>query len=171
QAIGIAEGLAYLHSQGIIHGNLCTVLLISHNEVPVICGYGMLSILGPCTTSVSLFSFPIRYTAPEYFSDESGTSSIRTTAGDIYAFSMVMLEILSGREPFHYLATEHAVFKHLIRGDGPIRTHFDRQAISKRIWDFLTLLWDQTPSSRPVMPNVVAGLIQMCVSWQLSRFC
>jgi hypothetical protein len=68
-------------------------VLVTENGLPVICGYGMFNILTPAANSTSVFSSPIRFAAPEYFSDETGTSSAQTTAGDVYAFSMVALEV------------------------------------------------------------------------------
>ncbi|KAJ7195650.1 kinase-like domain-containing protein, partial [Mycena pura] len=157
----LAEGLAYLHSHGITHGNLCTKkVLIDKDGKPVICGYGLCPILGPVANTTSLFSFPIRFSAPEYFSDESGASSVRTTAGDVYAFSMVMLEIITGHEPYYTLPTEHAVFKHILRGQGPTRS--DYWTIADRTWTLLTSLWDQSPCLRPAMSDVVISLVQMC---------
>jgi serine/threonine protein kinase len=200
QTTGVAAGLEYLHFHGIIHGNLCTVcpffsgpsgsqsdlclqkkVLVTENGLPVICGYGMFNILAPSANSTSVLSSPIRFAAPEYFSDEIGTSSVQTTAGDVYAFAMVALEvgdmsvgisildsflrqITSGLQPYHHLGTELAVLKHILGGGRPIRTHMDHQVVTKRIWSFFTSLWDQRPSSRPAMADVVATLIKMCVS-------
>ncbi|KAJ7253998.1 kinase-like domain-containing protein, partial [Mycena rebaudengoi] len=162
---GVAAGLEYLHFHGIIHGNLCTKkVLVTENGLPVICGYGMFNILAPSANSTSVLSSPIRFAAPEYFSDEIGTSSVQTTAGDVYAFAMVALEIISGLQPYHHLGTELAVLKHILGGGRPIRTHMYHQVVTKRIWSFLTSLWDQRPSSRPAMADVVATLIKMCVS-------
>jgi hypothetical protein len=111
QTIGVAAGLAYLHSQDMVHGNLCTVrlplnikyrgviyhlqkkVLIDGHGSPVICGYGMSTTLSQSADTTSLFSFPIRFAAPECFSDEAGTSSVRTTSRDVYNFSMVALEV------------------------------------------------------------------------------
>ncbi|KAJ7266344.1 kinase-like domain-containing protein [Mycena rebaudengoi] len=159
---GVAAGLEYLHFHGIIHGNLCTKkVLVTENGLPVICGYGMFNILAPSANSTSVLSSPIRFAAPEYFSDEIGTSSVQTTAGDVYAFAMVALEIISGLQPYHHLGTELAVLKHILGGGRPIRTHMYHQVVTKRIWSFLTSLWDQRPSSRPAMADVVATLIKI----------
>ncbi|KAJ7307744.1 hypothetical protein DFH08DRAFT_944513 [Mycena albidolilacea] len=47
ETIGIAEGLNYLHSHGIIHGNLNTKkILINENGSPVLSGDGMFNIVG-----------------------------------------------------------------------------------------------------------------------------
>jgi hypothetical protein len=66
-------------------------------------------------------------------------------------------------EPYHHLPTEHTVFKHILQGGQPIRTHLDHQVVTKRLWTFLCSLWDQDPSSRPAMANVVRALKTMCV--------
>ncbi|KAJ7840878.1 kinase-like domain-containing protein [Mycena leptocephala] len=170
--IGVAAGLAYLHSQDIVHGNLCTKkVLIDGNGLPVICGHGVFKALRQSANTTSLFSSPTRFAAPECFSVEASTSSARTTSRDVYAFSMVTLEtgvvldcleeILSGLEPYHHLPVEHAVFMHVLRGDRPIRTHIDQRAVTNRMWRLLNSLWNQNPSSRPVMLDVVESLIQI----------
>ncbi|KAJ7111876.1 kinase-like domain-containing protein [Mycena epipterygia] len=160
-AIDVADGLAYLHSEGIVHGNFSTKKILVDNEgSPMICGYGMTA-SQPANTTSSLFSFPIRFTSPECFSINGETSPVRTASADVYAFSMVTLEILSGLEPYHHLPTEHAVFMHIIRGDRPIRTHLDHQAVTNRIWRLLTSLWKQEPYLRPDMTDVARSLIQI----------
>ncbi|KAF8207468.1 kinase-like domain-containing protein [Mycena galopus ATCC 62051] len=162
--ICVAEGLNYLHSQAITHGNLCTKrVLIDEHGSPVIYGYGMFKILGASTNSTAISSSPIRFVAPEYFSDDSGKCSARTTAGDVYAFSLVALEILSELEPYHHLPTEHAVFKHILLGGRPIRTHLDREVVTTRIWTFLVALWNQEPHLRPAMSEAIATLTKMYV--------
>ncbi|KAF8216912.1 hypothetical protein K438DRAFT_1798017 [Mycena galopus ATCC 62051] len=44
---------------------------------------------------------------------------------------------------------------------GAIRTHLDPHVVTKRIWSFLTSLWNQDPSLRPAMPDVLAGVTQI----------
>ncbi|KAF7368574.1 putative TKL/TKL-ccin protein kinase [Mycena venus] len=159
--IAVADGLAYLHSQDIVHGNLCTKkVLIDGNGSPVICGHGVFKALRPSANTTSLLP-PIRFAAPECFSVEASTSSARTTSRDVYSFSMVTLEILSGLEPYHHLPTEHAILLHILRGDRPIRTHLDQRAVTNRIWRLLNSLWSQNPSSRPNMADVVSSLNQI----------
>ncbi|KAJ6588966.1 kinase-like domain-containing protein [Mycena capillaripes] len=92
--IGVANGLAYLHSEGIVHGNFCTKkILINDDGLPVICGYGMSQTLHQPALTASLFLAPIRFASPECFSEKDNTSSSRTPSGDVYAFSMVALEV------------------------------------------------------------------------------
>ena len=155
-------------------------VLVSDDGTPVICGYGMSKTLGQPAHTTSLFSSSIRFVSPECFSVEASTPSVRMTSRDVYSFSMVALEvswsqhgragftylvsqILSGLEPFHHLSTENAVFMHILRGERPIRTHLEPQAVTNRMWRLFNSLWDQNPLLRPEMSDVVASLVHMCV--------
>ncbi|KAJ7472603.1 kinase-like domain-containing protein, partial [Mycena latifolia] len=154
--IGVANGLDYLHAEGIVHGNLTTKkILIDDNGSPVICGYGTAKALQQPASTTSLFSSPIRFASPECFSLNGNTSLVRTSPGDVYSFSMVALEILSRLQPYHHLPTEHAAFIHIVRGGRPVRTHLDPLAVSDGMWRFFTSLWHDDPALRPEMPAVV----------------
>ncbi|KAF7336050.1 Glycoside hydrolase family 76 protein [Mycena sanguinolenta] len=158
-AIGVASGLAYLNSQGIVHGNLCTKkILINAAGSPVICGYGMSKTIGQAASATSLFTSSIRFTAPECFSDKGNVTS---ASADIYSLSMATLEILSGLQPYHELPAEHAIFMHVIRGGRPSRAHLDKTVITSHIWKFLVSAWNQEPSLRPDAAKFLADLIQI----------
>ncbi|KAJ7198362.1 kinase-like domain-containing protein [Mycena pura] len=160
--IGVANGLAYLHAEGIVHGNFCTKkILINDDGLPVICGYGMSQAMHQPAYTASFFLASIRFASPECFSVKEITSSVRTTSGDVYAFSMVTLEILSGLQPYHHLPSEHAVFIHIVRGGRPVRTHLDPLAVTNGMWRFLTFVWNEEPSSRPEMPQVIRTLTRI----------
>ncbi|KAJ7614190.1 kinase-like domain-containing protein [Roridomyces roridus] len=157
--IGVAEGLAYLHSQGIVHGNLCTKkILVDAGGSPVICGYGMSKALRQPASSAttSLFSSPTRFAPPESFVAK-GSSLARSDSGDVYSFSMIVLEILSGLPPYHDLGSEQAVFIHVVRGGRPSRTQ--DIVISNDVWRFLTWVWNESPPSRPGMPDIILSLL------------
>ncbi|KAF8192271.1 kinase-like domain-containing protein [Mycena galopus ATCC 62051] len=163
--LGVANGLAHLHSEGIVHGNLCTKkILVDGVGSPVICGYGMSKTLGQQANPTSLLHSPIRFTAPESFAVNGNGSSLRTTSADVYAFSMVTLEIVSGLVPYHHLPSEHDVFMRVLRGERPVRTHLDTQMVTDRLWRLLTSMWDQNPSSRPEIPGVTESLTEI-LSW------
>ncbi|KAJ7679285.1 kinase-like domain-containing protein [Mycena polygramma] len=161
-AIGVADGLVYLHSEGVVHGNLCTKkILVNSDGTTVICDYGLAKTLCQPTNSTALFSSSIRFSAPECFSLESGISPTRTPSVDIYAFAMVTLEILSGLQPYHHLPTEHAVFMHVLQGERPTRAYLDPSIITVSIWRILTSLWNENPTLRPNMPSAWASLIRI----------
>ncbi|KAK2435145.1 Protein kinase superfamily protein [Trifolium repens] len=99
-AIGIAEALDYLHtkaSKPVIHRDIkSSNILLSKELEPQLCDFG-LAIWGPTTSSfltkqdvVGTFG----YLAPEYFMYGKVSDKI-----DVYAFGVVLLELISGREP------------------------------------------------------------------------
>ncbi|KAJ6607941.1 kinase-like domain-containing protein [Mycena sp. CBHHK59/15] len=163
--LGVADGLSYLHSKNIVHGNLCTKkILVGDDGAPLISGYGMSKALSQPAYTTAFISSPIRFASPEHFSvQENNTLSVQThtTAGDVYAFSMVALEIMSGLEPYHDLPTEQAVLIHILRGGRPARTHLNPLAVTDRMWRLLTSLWNHDPSLRPEMSDTVLALAGM----------
>ncbi|XP_057436684.1 protein kinase STUNTED isoform X2 [Lotus japonicus] len=99
-AIEIAEALNYLHNETlkpIIHRDVkSSNILLSHVFEPQLSDFG-LAIWGPTTSSfltqddlVGTFG----YLAPEYFMYGKVSDKI-----DVYAFGVVLLELISGREP------------------------------------------------------------------------
>ncbi|KAM1650853.1 hypothetical protein FF1_003488 [Malus domestica] len=99
-AVGIAEALNYLHGkcpQPVIHRDVkSSNILLTKDLEPQLSDFG-LAIWGPTTTSfktecdvVGTFG----YLAPEYFMYGKISDKI-----DVYAFGVVLLELLSGRKP------------------------------------------------------------------------
>ncbi|WJX45214.1 hypothetical protein P8452_32109 [Trifolium repens] len=99
-AVGIAEALDYLHTEAlkpVIHRDIkSSNILLSKELEPQLCDFG-LAIWGPTTSSfltkqdvVGTFG----YLAPEYFMYGKVSDKI-----DVYAFGVVLLELISGREP------------------------------------------------------------------------
>ncbi|KAJ7733798.1 kinase-like domain-containing protein [Mycena metata] len=159
-AFGIAQGLAYLHAQGLVHGNLTTKkVLINDAGFPVICGYGLANVSGQLSEN-TVISPSARFTAPEYFIDEStqNHAALKTTAGDVYSLSMVILEIISGLRPYHDLHNELSVVLHILPGGRPSRSELDPLLVSDRFWGFLKHLWSHHPALRPDMNRVLLGL-------------
>ncbi|KAK6978024.1 glycoside hydrolase family 76 protein [Favolaschia claudopus] len=160
--IDVANGLQYLHSEDIVHGNLCTKkILVNQEGSPMICGYGMSKTLGTTSDTTSLLSTSVRFTPPECFLGDDGAHHIRTQSTDVYAYSMVVLEILSGLEPYHHLPTEHAVVAYIVRGGQPIRSHLDRKAVNDSVWQLLTSIWTAKPHTRPNILEIIRRLLKI----------
>ncbi|CAA2983930.1 probable receptor-like serine/threonine-protein kinase At5g57670 isoform X3 [Olea europaea var. sylvestris] len=99
-AVGIAEALNYLHNEcprPVIHRDFKSSNILLTDELePQLCDFG-LAIWGPKSASfltdrdvVGTFG----YLAPEYFMYGKVSDKI-----DVYAFGVVLLELLSGRKP------------------------------------------------------------------------
>ncbi|KAK6938358.1 UspA, partial [Dillenia turbinata] len=104
-AVGVAEALDYLHngrSRPVIHRDVkSSNILLSDNFEPQLSDFGLAkwaSISGShitCTDVAGTFG----YLAPEYFMYGKINEKI-----DVYAFGVVLLELLSGRKP---ISTDH----------------------------------------------------------------
>ncbi|XP_078151996.1 leucine-rich receptor-like protein kinase family protein [Carex rostrata] len=99
-AVGSARGLAFLHHNcipHIIHRDMksSNVLLDEHLEARV-SDFGMARMMSAMDThlSVSTLAGTPGYVPPEYY------QSFRcTTKGDVYSYGVVLLELLTGRQP------------------------------------------------------------------------
>lgn len=99
-AIGIAEAIAYLHNgteRCVVHRDIKpSNILLSSKKIPKLCDFGLAtwtsapSVPFLCKTVKGTFG----YLAPEYF--QHGKVSDKT---DVYAFGVVLLELITGRKP------------------------------------------------------------------------
>ncbi|XP_045803619.1 pto-interacting protein 1-like isoform X2 [Trifolium pratense] len=100
-AVGIGEALNYLHnnqtSKPIIHRDVkSSNILLSHGFEPHLSDFG-LAMWGPTSSSFVIQDDVVGtfgYLAPEYFMYGKVSDKI-----DVYAFGVVLLELISGREP------------------------------------------------------------------------
>ncbi|XP_057469571.1 receptor protein-tyrosine kinase CEPR1-like [Actinidia eriantha] len=100
-ALGIAQGLAYLHHDlkpSIIHRDIkSNNILLDINYQPKVADFGIAKVLqarrGKDSTT-AVFAGTYGYMAPEY-----AYSSKATTKCDVYSFGVVLMELITGRKP------------------------------------------------------------------------
>ncbi|KAK8845878.1 hypothetical protein M9Y10_020804 [Tritrichomonas musculus] len=104
--LGISRAMKYLHSHNVIHRDLKPEnILTDDNYYPRVCDFGLSrffskSISNGCKlTMTGQIGTPL-YMAPELFEDEGHYGP----AVDVYAFSMVLFEIVTGEVPFKELS-------------------------------------------------------------------
>ena len=139
---GIASGMLYLHSCGIVHGELqpCDIFL-NKNYEPLIANYGIVQINPARKNQVTDVSTQM-FLAPEMY-----TSNIKkmTYQSDIYAFAVLCFRILSKRNIFQKEANEFSFAENIINGH--------RLKMPSYIYPFLRdmigLCWSQVPADRP----------------------
>ncbi|XP_029123176.1 protein kinase STUNTED isoform X1 [Elaeis guineensis] len=101
-AVGVAEALSYLHSgcsQPVIHRDVKSSNILLNDEFePQLCDFGLAT--WASTTSCYITNGDVvgtfGYLAPEYFMYGKVSEKI-----DVYAFGVVLLELLSGRKPIN----------------------------------------------------------------------
>ncbi|KNC53745.1 serine/threonine protein kinase [Thecamonas trahens ATCC 50062] len=111
---GIAKGLAYLHEHGVVHGALSPAnVLLQNSSTPLLTDYGLVSIrykrevqAGQAPPPLPLSGGaglaiekrrhePTRYDAPEVLND-----GVVSTAADIFAYGVLLLEIATSANAF-----------------------------------------------------------------------
>ncbi|KIO20538.1 hypothetical protein M407DRAFT_49006, partial [Tulasnella calospora MUT 4182] len=91
--IEIAEGLAYLHRCGIIHGDLKgNNVLISGEERVLLCDFGLAKHVTSCTLTTLKGVGSLPWQSPELLQD----ASRRTFQSDVYAFGITVYEVRTG---------------------------------------------------------------------------
>ncbi|XP_057504582.1 receptor protein-tyrosine kinase CEPR1-like [Actinidia eriantha] len=100
-ALGIAQGLAYLHhdlNPSIIHRDIkSTNILLDINYQPKVADFGIAKVLqarGGKDSTTTVIAGTYGYLAPEY-----AYSSKATTKCDVYSFGVVLMELITGRKP------------------------------------------------------------------------
>lgn len=154
----VADGLQYLHGVGVIHGDLKGLnVLINNREPPQACiaDFGF-STIAPWTsfnpTTVAGGGGTFSYMAPElYF------TGIRSTQeADIYAFGMVVYEVVTGSLPFRQQRVV-AIPMSAASGSRPQKPEDPvADGFGQGTWEFIESCWDTNPQQRPTAMEALA---------------
>lgn len=115
----VASALDYAHSQGIAHGNLTPAMLLLQQGRIQIVGFGMRDLLS--ARDILEISHPYSYLCnlwgnylgdPRYLAPECVQGECIDSRSDIYAFGVLLFELLLGSTPFRgrtfiEIATQH----------------------------------------------------------------
>ncbi|KAJ7085485.1 kinase-like domain-containing protein [Mycena belliarum] len=158
----IAEGLGYLHSKNIVHGDLRGAnILVSDDESIRLADFGLSSICEADSTAGILRrssdrAGSARWFAPELIiPTEFGCEQFaRTTASDVYAFGCVCLELHTGKPPFSDVSEEMVVVLKVRDGERPARP----STMSDGLWAVVTAAWAQKFQYRPGIQTIITIL-------------
>ncbi|TFK53159.1 kinase-like protein, partial [Heliocybe sulcata] len=150
----VAQGLAFLHEQNIVHGDLRGGnIMVSDTGHALLSDFGLADVtettLVASTTTQRNGS--TRWMAPELHDPARyGLSFRRTKSTDIYAYACVSVEIYSGRMPFFGYSDIEAILKTLdgIRPERPTFQDGGRE-MSEEHWTLVNLCWQNDSSRRP----------------------
>ncbi|KAF8205640.1 kinase-like domain-containing protein [Mycena galopus ATCC 62051] len=154
----IAQGLEYLHSCNIVHGDLRGGnILIKEDWSACLTDFG-LSVFSDATATMSTTrSGSFYWMAPELLDPERfGLKFARTPATDVYAFGCVCFELYTGRPPFSSL-TEPAVLMKLLNGERPEKPS-GYPVMPETLWQHVTEFLAESPSARPSTELVVQNV-------------
>ncbi|KAL9248077.1 hypothetical protein vseg_021439 [Gypsophila vaccaria] len=162
-ALGAADGLQYLHEgcqRRIIHRDIkADNILLTENYDPQICDFGLSKWLPRQWThhNVSTFEGTFGYFAPEYF-----MHGIVDEKTDVFAFGVLLLELITGRKAFNedrqsiLLWAKPLLDKHDLKQlvDPILGSDYDDVELDRMVLT-AAMCVQQTPVLRPRMNQVV----------------
>ena len=151
---GIASGMSYLHANNILHRDLKpSNILMDDYLLPKIADFGLSKIIHSSQETITIQSSLETKGTPIYMSPEIIESQDYTKAGDVYAFSIILYEILTNEEPFKNL-NGFNIFKKVSNGDRPTFPF----KIPDAYRNLIEKCWSQNPSDRPNFDSIVDEL-------------
>jgi len=156
-----AEGLAHLHQERIVHGNVrCANILITSQGEACIAEFGMSKVIGditetPATTTLTETG-STRWLAPELIFDLSMVSP--TLACDTWSFAMSMLECFTMRPPWADVKREAHVVSRMNEPSSHPTRPLDTSAPTDLVWQLMLDCWYREPEKRPSMVEVADRL-------------
>ncbi|KAJ7232631.1 kinase-like domain-containing protein [Mycena haematopus] len=159
----IAEGLGYLHSMKIVHGDLRgTNILVSDDWSVCLADFGLASIIeDDASTTFTVHTSSdhagsLRWFAPELILPTLFNCErfVRTPASDVYAFACVCLELHTGSPPFAAVSPDIAAMLAVAAGARPARP----ADMSDHLWKLITAAWAANYVDRPDVKEIVEYL-------------
>ncbi|KAF9789477.1 kinase-like domain-containing protein [Thelephora terrestris] len=146
----VANGLHYLHSCGIIHGDLKGAnILIDKDGHARLTDFGLTSIIrgddSIRSPQDSAIASTTMWAAPEVL--QGGAS---TKEGDVFTFAMVAVETFTGRPPF--LTNTQAALCDIISGKRPQRPV---TLSHDGLWKVMQRCWDKDSGKRPTTAELL----------------
>jgi serine/threonine protein kinase len=134
--VGVLSGLLYLHSRGIVHGDLKpSDILLGSDDSIFVCDF----VTGKLEDSDMKFTVASQVGSPSYSAPEvsgGGDVTMPTSKADVFSFGVILYEILSGQRVFA------------------------RTLSAALIW---RKAQDPRPSARPVIPASVHPVLRSCI--------
>ncbi|KAK6929573.1 Leucine-rich repeat-containing N-terminal, plant-type [Dillenia turbinata] len=162
--IGMAKSLAHLHQMNIIHYNLksSNILLDSSGE-PKVADFGLARLLPMLDRYVlsSKIQSALGYMAPEF-----ACRTVKITEKcDVYGFGILVLEVVTGKQPVEYMEDDVVVLCDMVRGaleegrveecvDAKLKGSFPAEEAIP-VMKLGLICTSQVPSNRPDMAEVV----------------
>ncbi|EGN92919.1 hypothetical protein SERLA73DRAFT_190279 [Serpula lacrymans var. lacrymans S7.3] len=155
---GIAKGLQYLHAikSPIVHQDMrCQNILVDDN------GEGCLTAVGTRFMFKDPLGHSVHWTAPEVLrsrENDDNDDVEMTPPSDVYSFGMTVLEIYSGRLPFHEKNSCQVLLDALNPQGNRKLKRSDYPSPPDDIWRLITKCTSEEPSQRPTMDEVIRDL-------------
>ncbi|KAG8906836.1 hypothetical protein FRB99_006011 [Tulasnella sp. 403] len=143
-----AEGVKYLHTLDppVCHGDIKAVnVLVNNQGRAVLCDFGLTKAIDEehhsgLTTSDG-FKGSIRWCSPEVLEGQP-----RTIFSDVWAWALLVTEVMAGKVPYHSNRTEATIVLHIMQGVLP--KSGDYPEVPTVLWQLLNRCWESEPHKR-----------------------
>ncbi|KAI9012398.1 kinase-like domain-containing protein [Hyaloraphidium curvatum] len=148
----VADGMAYLHSFRVLHGDLKSLNVLVDRDTAKITDFGLAKFREEVSrtsgTAAGGLRGTIGFMAPELFEERP-----LAPPADVYAFAMLSFEVYSkGGWPFEG-SNPHAIIRKVCdKRERPKRP----EGVPDRAWELVEACWRQEPGERPAFPQVCA---------------
>ncbi|KDQ56134.1 hypothetical protein JAAARDRAFT_321639 [Jaapia argillacea MUCL 33604] len=161
----VAEGLAYLHSENVVHGDMrANNILVDDQGHARITDFGLAVFAEVTRQSLSSdYRGSLRWLAPELVRSTgqqgamAGQKVHRTRESDVWAYGCVFLEVYTGHPPFPEEKNDYQVVVQIALGARPTCPPC-RTATDRHRWALVETCWHPQPSERPTMQAVIETL-------------
>ncbi|CAA7263884.1 unnamed protein product [Cyclocybe aegerita] len=160
----VIDGLSYLHSESVIHGDLTSANVLISETTACLSDFGLSQIVSEFVGR-SYMTYrvggAVRWRAPELVpededDEEEGDSTKpgpqMTKACDVYSFGGIVHEIISGHLPYYDIPTDHMVLVYKTMHTRPARPPCE--LLTDEIWDLIQLCWRDEPAWRPEVTQI-----------------
>ncbi|KAG1752800.1 kinase-like domain-containing protein [Suillus lakei] len=174
----IINGLAFLHSLGIVHGDLTTNnIMLDDNELALLIDFGLSHVLGVSDSNSCLALSParpgaVRFAAPELLDVEGATNQPRSQddyeppmpdmASDIYSLGCVMLNVFTEKRPWYPYGDMAVAGLQQTRRSMPIPDHIHLSERRKQfVCECTSISAGERPSSQDAVVFIERELVHI----------
>ncbi|KAG2049076.1 kinase-like protein [Suillus hirtellus] len=155
----VANGLHYLHTNQVVHGDLSgSNVLVMENGTACLSDFGLSGVVSDffgSSTFSSTISGNIRWGAPELFAlpeNQDGSINRPSKEADVYSFGSIMLQVLSGKIPYYYIKQQMQIIMMVVNGKKPRRP--EEPTITEEHWSMIERCWSPC-DARPTIEDIL----------------
>ncbi|GJJ13664.1 hypothetical protein Clacol_007920 [Clathrus columnatus] len=158
----VANGVQYLHSNGVIHGDIKGTNILVHDD-----GHACLTDFGLAQTRdeqmmalgrvVFTHETSLPWSPPELLRPTS-TKVFKTEKSDVYSFACTTIEMMTLKRPYPHIFDPSTLVETICAGEHPERPQEPDWSPSDGLWKLIKSCWNGRAEGRPTIQRVIKEL-------------